>query len=212
MKAIREGFAEAEAFFLEIVENAADEAMEEARETNHEGFVDNSGSCAIVVLIVNDTCYVANVGDSRAIMSANGGRNVLDLSKDHKPNEEGEAYRIIKNGGKIYQTQTVVPKLDGTGNEVILGPHRVFPGRLSVSRSFGDIEAKLPKYGGNERVIIADPEIREFKITKNMDYCLLACDGIFDKCNSTEVLQCVWEGLLDDRGASVHEQCGRGVD
>ena len=64
VKAIRDGFAEAETFFLEIVENAADDAMEEARETNHEGFVDNSGSCAIVLLIVNDTCYVANVGDS----------------------------------------------------------------------------------------------------------------------------------------------------
>lgn len=123
VKAIRDGFMEAEHFFLEIVENAADEAMEEARETNHEGFVDNSGSCAIVVLIVNDICYVANVGDSRAIMSANGGKNVLELSKDHKPNEEGEAYRIIHEGGKIYQTQTVVPKLDGSGNEVILGPH-----------------------------------------------------------------------------------------
>ena len=97
--------------------------MQEAGEINHEGFVDNSGSCAIVVLIVNDMCYVANVGDSRAVLSANGGRNCLEISKDHKPNEEGEAYRIIHNGGKIYQTQTVVPKLDGTGNEVILGPH-----------------------------------------------------------------------------------------
>jgi protein phosphatase 2C family protein 2/3 len=76
--------------------------MEEAHETNHEGFVDNSGSCAVVVLIVNDICYTANVGDSRVIMSANGGRNALELSKDHKPNEEGEAYRIIHNGGKIY--------------------------------------------------------------------------------------------------------------
>ncbi len=104
VKAIRSGFAEAEQFFLEIVENAADEAMDEAGETNHEGYVDNSGSCAIVVLIVNDICYVANVGDSRAVMSANGGRSCLELSKDHKPNEEGEAYRIIHNGGKIYQT------------------------------------------------------------------------------------------------------------
>ena len=76
--------------------------MQEAGESNHEGFVDNSGSCAIVLLIVNDTCYVANVGDSRAIMSANGGRNCLDLSRDNKPNEEGEAYRIIHSGGKIY--------------------------------------------------------------------------------------------------------------
>lgn len=44
VSAIRDGFDEAEKFFLEIVENAADEAMEEAGETNHEGFVDNSGS------------------------------------------------------------------------------------------------------------------------------------------------------------------------
>jgi len=25
-----------------------------------------------------------------------------------------------------------------------MGPHRVFPGRLSVTRTFGDIEAKFP--------------------------------------------------------------------
>ena len=45
-----------------------------------------------------------------------------------------------------------------------LGPHRVFPGRLSVSRTIGDIEAKLLKYGGLEGVIIAQPEISQFKI------------------------------------------------
>lgn len=39
------------------------------------------------------------------------------------------------------------------------GPHRVLPGRLSVSRTFGDIEAKLSKYGGRDGVIIAQPEI-----------------------------------------------------
>ena len=172
--AIREGFAEAESFFLEIVENAADEAMAEQGETNHDGYVDNSGSCAIVILIINQKVYVANVGDSRAIMSANGGRDVLSLSRDHKPNEEVEAVRITENRGKIYQTQTIVPKMDGTGNECILGPHRVFPGRLSVSRSFGDIEAKLPKYGGNMQVIVSVPEIRVFDITESMDFILLA--------------------------------------
>ena len=106
----------------------------------------------------------------------------------------------------------MVPKIDGTGNEVILGPHWVFPGRLSVSRSFGDIEAKLPWYGGNMDVIVAEPEIWKFKISNEMDYIILACDGIFDKCSSLEVLQCVWEGVLEDKGPNVHDQCGRAVD
>lgn len=42
------------------------------------------------------------------------------------------------------------------------GPYRVLPGRLSVCRTFGDIEAKLPKYGGNPKVVISTPEIKSF--------------------------------------------------
>jgi len=41
----------------------------------------------------------------------------------------------------------------------VLGPLRIFPGRLSVSRAFGDIEAKRRKYGGNQNVLNANPEI-----------------------------------------------------
>lgn len=48
----------------------------------------------------------------------------------------------------------------GYGNEqILLGPFRVLPGRLSVSRTFGDIEAKLEKYSGKPGVVIAQPEI-----------------------------------------------------
>ena len=46
-----------------------------------------------------------------------------------------------------------------TQQQYVLGPHRVLPGRLSVSRTFGDIEAKNPKYGGKDGVVIAQPEI-----------------------------------------------------
>ena len=38
---------------------------------------------------------------------------------------------------------------------MFLGPFRVLPGRLSVSRTFGDIEAKIDKYGGKKGVVIA---------------------------------------------------------
>ena len=47
-------------------------------------------------------CYVANVGDSRAILSSQRGKNLLDLTVDHKPLEENEKKRIQSNGGKIY--------------------------------------------------------------------------------------------------------------
>ena len=57
----------------------------------------------------------------------------------------------------------------------MLGPFRVIPGRLSVSRTFGDIEAKKNKYGGNSKVIIAEPEVKAFKILPNYDFILLAC-------------------------------------
>jgi protein phosphatase 2C family protein 2/3 len=37
---------------------------------------------------------------------------------------------------------------------------RVFPGRLSVSRAIGDIEAKEPKFGGIKDVISAEPSVK----------------------------------------------------
>ena len=47
----------------------------------------------------------------------------------------------------------------------MIGPLRVLPGRLSVSRTFGDAEAKIPSLGGNLQVVIATPEISTFKIS-----------------------------------------------
>ena len=47
-----------------------------------------------------------------------------------------------------------------------MGPHRVFPGRLSVCRTFGDIEAKLSKLDGNPKVVVADPDVIAFKIDR----------------------------------------------
>lgn len=54
------------------------------------GTYDKSGSCAIIVLLVENAVYVANVGDSRAVMSAAGGQKLFVLSRDHRPNEESE--------------------------------------------------------------------------------------------------------------------------
>ena len=183
--------------------------------------VDKSGSCAIVALIVEDDCYVANVGDSRAVLSLKGGKKMEVLSNDHKPNEEGENKRIIENGGKVYQTQTPakllnIPNMITNGNnsnQVLVGPYRVFPGRLSVSRTFGDVEAKIPKYGGIPGVIIATPDIRSFKITDDSDFLVLGCDGIFDQISNIEILDCVWMTMSETtRTNNINTQCALGAD
>jgi protein phosphatase 2C family protein 2/3 len=75
----------------------------------------------------------------------------------------------------------------------VQGPLRVFPGRLSVSRTFGDIEAKRARFGGNPNVIISDPEIRTFKMQSNYDFIFIGCDGIFDRLNNKEIINQMWE-------------------
>jgi protein phosphatase PTC2/3 len=63
---------------------------------------DRSGSCAIIVLFVDNQCYVANLGDSRCFMSANHGKQIFKLSRDHKPSCTNEKERIKRNGGSTY--------------------------------------------------------------------------------------------------------------
>lgn len=210
MRAIRRGFREAERLFLEFAEKQEDEV----------GDIDRSGSCAIIVLIIDEMCYVANTGDSRACMSADGGEKIFVLSNDHKPTDDIEIKRIIENGGRIYQNSSVINAGSSSGGkgqqQVILGPHRVFPGRLSVSRTFGDIEAKLPKYEGNPNVVIAEPDITAFKIRNNYDFVFLACDGIFDKLSSKDVIHLAWQSIQTNKDeeskTDVHKYCGVAVD
>lgn len=96
---------------------------------------------------------------------------------------------------------------------LIVGPHRVFPGRLSVSRTIGDIEAKAQKYGGNPRVVVPTPDIKCFKIRNNYDFIVLACDGVYEKLNNQEVVRMVWQASKNcGTEKSTHEKCGLSVD
>ena len=50
-----------------------------------------------------------------------------------------------------------------------------------VSRAFGDIQAKLPEFGGNPKVLISKPEITKMKINKEHDFIILGCKLILYK-------------------------------
>jgi serine/threonine protein phosphatase PrpC len=61
-------------------------------------------------MIVNDSIYIINTGDSRCISSLSSveGHSLISqakqMTKDHKPSDPTEFYRIVKSGGYIYQT------------------------------------------------------------------------------------------------------------
>jgi len=58
------------------------------------------GTTAVVSLLIGDHLYVANAGDSRAILVKKGARPVA-LSVDHKPSLPEEQKRITDLGGRV---------------------------------------------------------------------------------------------------------------
>jgi len=79
-----------------------------------------AGCTANVICIYNDIIYCANAGDSRSILWS--GNKVVELSEDHKPDNQIERDRITKAGGFI---------IEGRVN-----------GNLNLSRALGDLEYK----------------------------------------------------------------------
>ena len=156
-------------------------------------YYNNSGSCGLILLIVDTKIFIGNVGDSRCIMSCDNGKIQKDVTRDHKPEFPYEKERIYDNGGNIYRNESIFNEQFGhkSHNKILLGPFRVNPGKLSVSRTIGDAKAKLEKLGGIPNIIISEPDIYTFDIYKdNIDYFILGCDGIFDRLKSYEVFQC----------------------
>ena len=170
---------------------------------------DQSGSCGIMAMIQKNKCIIANVGDSRLIIFKN--KELSFCTEDHKPGTKVEKERITKAGGKIYQTPSLFP-LYQNGKEIEI-PWRVLPGRLSVSRTFGDVEAKDPKFEGNKNVVVALPDITEIELSEEFNLIVLGCDGIFDVLSNEEILECVKivlkeKKIKDIKDANISELCG----
>ena len=54
------------------------------------------------MLVIDDKVWIANTGDSRAVLSSNKGSIFSQITNDHKPSEEPERQRIYKAGGSVY--------------------------------------------------------------------------------------------------------------
>jgi len=124
-----------------------------------------SGSTACVCVIIEEKVYLANAGDSRAIVIKEG--IIVKKTTDHKPELEEEKKRVLKAEGWISENRV--------------------KGNLNLTRSLGDLDYKNnKKLPPEDQIITANPEIITID-RKQCDLIVIACDGIWDTKNSEKV-------------------------
>ena len=169
---------------------------------------DVSGSCALIVLIIGEKCIIANTGNAHAVVSFYKGTKLKSIISIHNPEEENENKRIINAGGTIYHDYIINEK----GETVIYGAARLSPGKLTVSRAFGDLDAKIEKYGGNPNVLIVDPEIKSFKISHELDFLMLATDSIFENLSYRDSIDIIWRCINEHKTQDLGIQLGSSTE
>lgn len=101
----------------------------------------------------------------------------MDMSYDHKPEDELELARIKNAGGKV--------TMDGRVN-----------GGLNLSRAIGDHFYKrnrnLPP---EEQMISALPDIKVLTLNEEHEFMVIACDGIWNVMSSQEVVDFIHERI-----------------
>lgn len=70
-------------------------------------------------------------------------------------------------------------------------PYRIVPGGLSVSRSIGDIKAKVKELGGKKGLIIATPEFHKM-LCREIKFMIQMSDGVHSNLNNSQIKN-FWE-------------------
>jgi len=160
-----------------------------------------SGTTAVCVLLRGTTMWVANCGDSRAVLAMQDGPasalRIVPLSEDHKPDLPAEEARILGCGGYVSHAS---PQY---------GPPRVWvrqgegPG-LAMGRSIGDhVCASVG--------VIATPEVKRFELEPGCESrILLASDGVWEFIDNEDAMAVVWKhGKSSDACVSLIDESAR---
>ncbi|EOA33967.1 hypothetical protein CARUB_v10021462mg [Capsella rubella] len=173
---------------LEMMKNCKDkeekvEAFKAAYLRTDRDFLEQgvvSGACCVTALIQDQEMIVSNLGDCRAVLCRGGVAEAL--TTDHKAGRDDEKERIESQGGYV---------------DIHRGSWRVH-GILAVSRSIGD--AHLKKW------VIAEPDTRILELEQDMEFLVLASDGLWDVVSNQEAIDTVLQVLAQRKTPGESEE------
>ncbi|KAL1344623.1 hypothetical protein HN51_018498 [Arachis hypogaea] len=129
---------------------------------SHSSDLGRGGSTAVTAILINGRrLWIANVGDSRAVLSKKG--QALQMTTDHEPNTERGS--IENKGGFVSNLPGDVPRVNG---------------QLAVSRAFGDKSLKSH--------LRSDPDVQTSDIDAETDLLILASDGLWKVMTNQEAV------------------------
>jgi len=169
-----------------------------------------AGTTANVVLVRDGVLYVANCGDSRAVLARStnaGGADAesqdassapsrydnmvaVPLSIDQNPDSPGEKERILSSGGFVSP-----PPEPGLSSRVWLDAGQTQVG-LAMARSIGDHAVKGVG-------VIAEPVVETRRIVPGDEFVIMATDGVWEFIDSDAAVEIVAGRLRKGEGASV---------
>jgi integrin-linked kinase-associated serine/threonine phosphatase 2C len=147
------------------------------------------GTTVVVGLIIDNTLYIANAGDSEAVLAQEEdgkGLTAVLLTEKHKPNAPEEKKRIEEAGG-----------------QVVFG--RVL-GSLAVSRALGDMDFKHPYNRAEGHFVSGDPYIQKLELTPKNPFLVIACDGLWDKVTYEEAVEFISKAKAEGKDPTETSQ------
>ena len=151
------------------------------------GELEDGGCTACFSVVLNNTLWVANAGDSRCIVGGKDGK-VKFATVDHKPDSPGEKARIVAAD----HTVEMVSELSN-GKRITVA--RV-DGNLACSRSIGDSDMKDFGVPQEKQAVTCVPDVFEHPIAPGVDrFVVLASDGLWDVMSSEQVAEFVYKRI-----------------
>lgn len=153
------------------------------------------GSCCLVGVVWRGTLYVANLGDSRAVIGSLGRSNKIvgeQLNKEHNASFE--------------EVRQELRSLHPNDSHIVVMKHGVWriKGIIQVSRSIGDAYLKRPEFSLDPTfprfhlpeplgrpVLTAEPSVCTRVLQPNDKFIIFASDGLWEHMTNQEAVEIV---------------------